>query len=243
MDTGKEKKRWSKGAPITNPYPLTSTDVLNKLESSKELVITQDKEKQLADWACTPMTYSISDKEDPDTVLFLVAEDASCCCTFFCGPARQSAISVLAPNYEEVATFVRKACRCDAWCCLSCCLCNNVMEVYIHGELIGSVKQRFSAWRPKFTVYYGEEEIATVRAPCCPCRCAMYMSIQLEGKKTEHSPGFDGEIRKVHVPTEAFNTDHETFEIDYEIPDMKSEIKLLCLGAAFMTNLMYFEIS
>lgn len=47
-ETGKEKKRWSKGAPITNPYPLTSTDVLNKLESSKELVITQDKEKQLA---------------------------------------------------------------------------------------------------------------------------------------------------------------------------------------------------
>lgn len=33
--------------------------------------------------------------------------------------------------------------RCDAWCCLSCCLCNNVMEVYIHGELIGSVKQRW----------------------------------------------------------------------------------------------------
>jgi len=43
--------------------------------------------------------------------VFLEHLDSNCCCYCFCGPARATTFIVLSPNYEDIATFVRRACR------------------------------------------------------------------------------------------------------------------------------------
>ncbi|KAF6039649.1 hypothetical protein EB796_002029 [Bugula neritina] len=91
--------------------PLNADEALGLLEKSWGLLITLDKQKQLNDWACTGNHYVVTDKEKDNSVLFFIQEDSNCCCYCFCGPARATTFIVLSPNYEDIATFVRRACR------------------------------------------------------------------------------------------------------------------------------------
>ncbi|KAF6039652.1 hypothetical protein EB796_002032 [Bugula neritina] len=133
--------------------------------------------------------------------------------------------------------------KCDSCCCFSCLFCNHALDVYVDGNYIGTVKQRFSFWRPVFSIYSEDgEEIATLKAPCCPCRCSFHMQIEIISLQGESNSSF-GDIRKVHSPSEAFNSDHETFTLEFGKNSLTTKSKILWLAASCLMNLMYFEVS
>ncbi|XP_066509101.1 phospholipid scramblase 2-like [Hoplias malabaricus] len=207
---------------------------LTALRTVSQLHITAKPELQGP--RCTShKTYSIASETRQQ--LFVAVEESSCVCLHCCGPARSCFIQGFQQDHQPVFQFERPL-RADS-CCLGCCLME--MRVYTaQRELIGTVHQRWSMFTPYFEVCdaAGSSSVR-IQGSCFPVRCLADQEFQVVsvigeriGSIWKKWPGYN----------EPRNMDHELFGLD--IPqNLCVKTKVLLLAAAFLLNLMFFEMS
>ncbi|XP_071798916.1 phospholipid scramblase 3-like isoform X1 [Asterias amurensis] len=174
---------------------------------------------------------------DKGEQLFLAIEETSCCSRFWCGPARAFRISLRNHNGEDVIRFVRPT-RCDA-CCCPCCMMELMVQTPI-GDVIGYVKQTWSLFGVVLKIEDSDKNpLMSLRTSCCPCRCFKDMEVQVECIATDGV----GLIRKQWGSRKQdVNMDHETFNIDFP-PGLDTKSRVLLIGAAFLMDYMFFEMT
>ncbi|XP_022088144.1 phospholipid scramblase 3-like [Acanthaster planci] len=209
-------------------------DGFEALQHTDKVVVQQTIETVGASCDVTN-TYSLTDKESEQ--LFLAIEDASCCGRFCCGPARPLRLVLRDRRGNDVVHFVRPP-RCDA-CCCPCCMM-GIMVQTPGGEIIGYVKQTWSLFGAAFKIEDADKTpLMTLWTSCCPCRCETDLEIQV----WKISDGRSGLIRKQWGGRKQdINMDHETFIIEFP-PECDTESKILLIGAAFLMDFMFFEMT
>ncbi|XP_038049896.1 phospholipid scramblase 3-like [Patiria miniata] len=180
-------------------------------------------------------TYLMTNKENEQ--LFQAIEGASCCGRFWCGPARPLRLALRDKLGNDVIHVVRPL-RCDA-CCCPCCMM-GVMVQTPNGEVIGYVKQTWSFFGATFKIEDADKTpLMTLWTSCCPCRCRTDIEVQV-WKLSDDGMGL---IRKQWGGRrQDINMDHETFTIQFP-PGCDIKCKVLLIGAAFLMDLMFFEMT
>ncbi|XP_040912103.1 phospholipid scramblase family member 5 [Toxotes jaculatrix] len=224
-----------KGMEEQNLGGAAGLDFMSVLETVSQIHISARPELQGPQ--CVPRRIYSLTTGGSRSQLLVVVEESSCVCLQCCGPARACSLKGFDCQGHQVFYFERPL-RVDA-CCLGCCLME--MRVYTpQKHLIGTVCQRWSMFTPLLEVC-DPEGASTIRiqGSCCPCRCFSDQQFQIVSNIGEKIgmiwkkwPGFNGE----------HNMDHEYFGLQVP-PTMESHNKLLLLGATFLLNHMFFEMS
>ncbi|XP_052216048.1 phospholipid scramblase 3-like [Dreissena polymorpha] len=223
-----------------NPRVMTPPG-LEVLSNKAMVAIRQQMEMDIKGGCGTPNTYKIWDTNDEQ--MFFASEESGCLCRWACGPARQFSLDVFSTEDDLVLNFHRTACRCDCCCCLDCFLClQKLYVVDCLGRTLGAVKQKFSVFSAKFDIVDHDNNVLfKVLGPCCPCRCATELFFQILNKTGERQLG---RIQKKWGGdrTDNVNVDHEYFDVTFP-PKLDGVDKALIIGAAFLVNFMYLEMS
>lgn len=162
-------------------------------------------------------------------------EDTDCCTRQFCGPARPFVMDIMDNNMQPLIRVDRPF-RCQAsfmWCCY-------LQEMDIQsppGVSIGTVKQLWTPWKPRFEVLDSQgQQNFIIEGECCfclPCRDIIF-------KVTDPKEQEIGEIIKhwggCREILGAVNDFKVTFPAQLDVFK-----KALLLGAVFLIDFNYFE--
>ena len=184
------------------------------------------------------MSYHVLN-EDGDLV-YSVLEDSNVCQRHIFGPHRPLFLSILNEVGDLVCLFV-KPLRCDAaWVP---CWMHKLMVQTPDEVAVGWIRQRFSLADAVLDIMNDDDEVAfqVKGGPSCAIRCTTEMTFGLYPEE-EETP--DGEISKFDAMVEDLPLDmsHEDFLIRFP-EDATEKEKMLILGAGFLLNFMYFEIT
>lgn len=163
-------------------------------------------------------------------------EDNDCCSRQCCGNIRAFEMPFVDNSGAEVLRISRPL-RCNS-CCTPCC--NQEMEIFSYGQLLGSMHQEWNFWIPMGTTYSiknaSGDSVFKIVAPCCPCSCGSDVVFEVIG-----SEGSLGSIRRTWKGccTECF-TDADNFCVTFDL-HLDVRYKALILGAAFLIDFIYFE--
>ncbi|XP_052783054.1 phospholipid scramblase 3-like [Mya arenaria] len=223
-----------------NPRVMTPPG-LEVLNNSGMLAVRQQIEMDIHGGCGAPNTYKIWDINDEQ--VFFATEESGCLCRWTCGPARRFSLDVYSTQDDQVLNFHRTGCRCDCCCCLDCFIClQKLYVVDCLGRTLGAVKQKFSIFNAKFDIVDHDNNVLfKVLGSFCPCRCATEIYFQVFNKTGERQIG---RIQKKWGGDRGdnVNVDHEYFDVTFP-PKLDSVDKALILGAAFLVNVMYMEMS
>ncbi|XP_045201851.2 phospholipid scramblase 3-like [Mercenaria mercenaria] len=223
-----------------NPRVMTPPG-LEVLDNIQLLAIRQQMDMDIQGGCGAPNTYRIWD--DNDEQIFFATEESGCLCRWACGPARQFSLDVFSASDDQVLNFHRTCCRCDCCCCFDSFMClQKLYVVDCLGRTLGAVKQKFSIFNAKFDIVDHDNNVLfKLLGPCCPCRCATEIYFQILNKTGERQIG---RVQKKWGGdrTDNINVDHEYFDVTFPAK-LDSVDKGLILGAAFLVNCMYLEMS
>lgn len=180
--------------------------------------------------------YKICNSQDQQ---FMYAkEDTDCCTRQCCGRARPFDMNITDNNLQPLISLYRPF-RCQAsfmWCCFL-----QEMEIMSPpGVSIGSIKQLWTPWTPKFHVFDAQQnpvfQIDGVCCFCCPCTDITFKVTELQksmeiGEITKHWGG----CREIFGGVNDFKV---TFPADLDVMS-----KALLLSATFLIDFNYFEKS
>ncbi|XP_066582284.1 phospholipid scramblase 2-like isoform X2 [Prorops nasuta] len=205
---------------------------LQYLMSLDSLIVNQKLEflEAITGWE-TKNKYNVANANG-ETVFF-VKEQSSCLSRTFCGSQRECEFHVMDASMRQVLTITRPF-RCTR-CCYPCCL--QEMEVYSQGNLLGSVIQEWTLWRPLFSIKnaFGDT-VLKIEGPLF--RCCVDVSYQIlstDGRRQV------GQIRKKWSGiAREFLTDTDFFAVHFPL-DLDVSIKAVLLGACLLIDFMYFE--
>ena len=177
--------------------------------------------------------------EDGELV-YTVAEDTTMFCRHVCGPHRSMFLSVMNEKGRIVALFV-KPWRCDAFWVP--CWWHKLMVQTPQDHFVGWIRERFSLGDAVMDIQDEDDEVVyqIKGGPTCALRCSTSLTY---GVYPVDGDGADGEISKFDAKAEDLPIDmsHEDFLV--KLPEEATEKeKMLVLGAAFLLNFMYFEIT
>ncbi|XP_068230569.1 phospholipid scramblase 1-like [Palaemon carinicauda] len=164
-------------------------------------------------------------------------EDNDFCSRQCCGNIRGFEMPFVDNNGAEVLRIARPL-RCNS-CCTPCC--NQEMEIFSYGQLLGSMHQEWNFCMPMATNYTVKnasgDRVFKIVAPCCPCSCGSDVVFEVMDPQGMAK----GSIRRTWKGccTECF-TDADNFCVTFD-PSLDARYKALVLGAAFLIDFIYFE--
>ncbi|CAH1245351.1 PLSCR1 [Branchiostoma lanceolatum] len=171
--------------------------------------------------------------------VYFASEETNCFCRQCCGPARAFHMSLYDKLSREVLHLVRPA-RCDA-CCFPCCLMTLTVKTGDE-ETLGYVKQKWNIFHGILEVQDAEKKPwYHIRGPACPCRCFSNMEFKILSLE-EDKKAVGSIAKRWGGPQDKYNMDHENFEIEFPY-EVDVRMKAVLLGACFLVNYMYFEMS
>lgn len=176
--------------------------------------------------------------------VFFAYEESGCCHRICCGPLRGFLMHIVDNNSQEIIRLVR-----PFKCCAGCCWCADTaccsMEIRVEcppGQIIGTVKQVGSKWKPMYEILDESMDTALhIGGPCCPCQticCTGDVNFEVKGTDGVSEVGriskqWGGFVREVVTKADNFNC---TFPKDMDVK-MKANV----LGASFLIDYMHFE--
>nr|XP_039251113.1 phospholipid scramblase 2-like [Styela clava] len=227
---------------ITKPLHLPP-DIpvgLEVLHSVEELTITRNTSKGTI--CGGKLHYTLSGKHGKQ--VYAGVEDPNCCCTFCCGPSRSYTIHLNNKWDKEMLRLVRPY-RCDGECTLCCCCPFARMRLDIisgyDGRKIGSVTQKLSCFKNLFeATSKSTGEKYKIMGNAFPCRCCMTFSFKIKTINDEDV----GEIwkKRYNDKNPNISSSHETFGVVFP-SEASVDMKSTLIGAAFLVNHTYFEMS
>ncbi|KAF0290501.1 Phospholipid scramblase 2 [Amphibalanus amphitrite] len=170
--------------------------------------------------------------------VFSGREDTNWCTRQCCGPIRPFDIQVQDGSEREVLTL-RRPLRCQG-CCCPCCL-QQMEVVAADGQLLGSIRERWTFIKPKLTVHDASgRHVFTIRGPICKCSCGGDVLFRILTADDEQEVGsirkqWSGVLREMV-------TDSDTFSVSFPI-DLDVSLKATLLGALLLVDFMFFEYS
>jgi len=176
---------------------------------------------------------------------FFAYEESDFCMRICCGPNRGFMMHIVDNTGKEVIRVTRpfKCCAGCCWCADTNC-CSMMIRVEApEGNLIGTINQIGSSWRPMYEVRDGiGEPIFKIKGPCCPCSgvcCTCDMPFEVLPIKGAEEP--IGRIVKQYsgFAKEAF-TDATNFSLTFPM-DLDVKMKGTLLAATFLIDIMFFE--
>ncbi|CAH1781338.1 unnamed protein product [Owenia fusiformis] len=229
---------------VVDDYDDDSDDDIPKgmeaLEDVANLIITQDMARDIKAGCCSGLTYDIRGNDED---LYYATEDKNCFCRWTCGPARSFMMRIFDRRSDlEMMSLKRAACRCDWWCCLDKCCCQHSIIIQNYNkETMGFIRQKFHIFGAKLDVLNRNREVKfKIKGPCCPCRCCQELIFDIYDKEGEKCMGYILKTWQGYNPET--NMDHENFEVRFPM-GISAKDKALLLGAAYLVNFMYFEMS
>ncbi|XP_046554225.1 phospholipid scramblase 2-like [Haliotis rubra] len=163
-------------------------------------------------------------------------EDTDCCMRQMCGPMREFNMNITDNQGQQLISLYRPY-RCRGsllWCCY-------LQELEIQsppGLTIGTVKEVWTAWTPKYQVYDNNMTLMfTIVGDCCYCKCcADVMFRVLEGDEGQEI----GQIVKHWGGCREIFGGVNDFSLRFP-PNMDVLPKAILLGATFLIDFNYFE--
>ncbi|ELT90416.1 hypothetical protein CAPTEDRAFT_193500 [Capitella teleta] len=149
--------------------------------------------------------------------VYFAQEESNMCMRQCCGPNRAFTIHITDNSGKEVLRLRReyKFCACGlCWCAgINGCSHEVVVEAPV-GQVIGYVRHRSSAWKPKFTLYTADEqEIGHIEGPCCVCNCICCGDINFPVLSTDGETNIGNVAKQWSGALQEFFTDADTFSI------------------------------
>ena len=169
--------------------------------------------------------------------IFKAKEDTDCCTRQCCGNIRPFDMKLKDGNDQEIIHFQRPL-ACGS-CCFPCCLQSLEVESP-PGNVIGTVKQKWSILYPKYnikdetgkTIYY-------IEGPCCTCSCFGDVDFKIYDG-SDHSKEVGRIAKKWSGLAKEYFTDADNFGITFP-PGANAKMKATLLGASMLIDFMYFE--
>ena len=227
-------------APAQNPIHGFQHNVPQTLEylATLDQVLVKQKVELLEAFTDfeTKNRYHILDPQGRQ--IFYAKESTDCCTRQCCGSIRPFDMKLKDGNDQEIIHFQRPL-ACGS-CCFPCCLQSLEVESP-PGNVIGSVKQKWSIWIPKYnikdetgkTVYY-------IEGPCCTCSC---FGGDVDFKiynEVDHGKEVGRISKKWSGLAKEYFTDADNFGISFP-PGASGKMKATLLGACMLIDFMYFE--
>ncbi|XP_053164998.1 phospholipid scramblase family member 5-like [Hemicordylus capensis] len=181
--------------------------------------------------------YVLSGAEDKGSLL-VAAEDVSDCCFHWCGPARSCHLCL----WDQEGCVVLRFCKPFRLGFGCFCCCQTEIRVFTSAnQLVGTVHQSCCLFPHLLEVRDAHGlTTMTIRGSWMTSRCFSTQEFQvlsstgcLVASIWKKWPGFHEEC----------NMDHESFGVDIVASDLSNEERGCLLGAAFLVNFMFFEVS
>ena len=208
---------------------------LERLAPLDRLLVQQQLEmfEVFTGWE-TNNRYTVRTAEDAEP-LFRAVERTSCWLRWCCGRLRPFRLRVLDAQQRDVLQLSRPL-RCQG-CCCACC--QQRLEVYADGQLVGEVREQSSCLRPRLTVHRpAGEHVLTVSGPLCPSACCGDVQFAIQSADGTQQVGsitkrWGGLVKEVL-------TDADTLEVSFPV-NLETSLKAALLGALFLIDFMFFE--
>ncbi|ELT93599.1 hypothetical protein CAPTEDRAFT_180693 [Capitella teleta] len=218
---------------------------LEYLTQIDQLVVKQQVEimELITSWECANK-YRVMNSVGQQ--VYFAQEESETCMRQCCGPSRSFIIHITDNAGREVLRLKRdfKCCAMGlCWCAgMSCCSHEVVVESPV-GQIIGYVRHSASAWRPKFTLYTGDEqEIGHIKGPLCICKGPCCGDIDFPVMSNDGETKIGNVAKQWSGALREFFTDADTFSISFPM-DMDVKMKGVMIGALFLIDFMFFEES
>jgi len=177
---------------------------------------------------------------------FYAYEESDLCMRLCCGPARGFLMHIVDNTGKEVIRITR-----PFQCCAGCCWCADAeccsFRLQIEapeGNVIGSIHQMGSCWRPWYEVKDATgESVFKIKGPCCICSgicctCDFPFNILPSMGGSEEPVGRI--IKQWSGLTKEAFTDATNFSLTFP-KDLDVRMKAALIGATFLIDIMFFE--
>ncbi|KAL4228869.1 Plscr4p [Mactra antiquata] len=168
---------------------------------------------------------------------FLYAkEDTDCMTRQCCGNNRPFTMNITDNNWQPMVQLYRPF-RCVGSLCWCCCL--QEMDIMSPpGVTIGTVKQIWTPWSPKYGVFDQQgNQVFTINGECCYCACCTDIMFPVSDASTGEEIG---RIIKHWGGCRELLGGVNDFRVQFPA-EMDIFKKTLLLGATFLIDFVYFE--
>lgn len=210
-------------------------DYKNYLTGANSLCIKQklDLVEIVFGWE-TNNKYSI---KNGNNKLFRVCEKSNGCSRLCFGPRRGFNMTLEDTNGRCVLSLERNV-NCSWFC--GACLKDSIRVISGDGQILGSVVEDFNLFYPRFKLKDKDSNtILRLKGPfwtcACSCRPVKFDFVDAEGKVV-------GTITKEWSNcVQEWWTDFDQFTLEF--PNIDPTMKALCLGALYLLEYRYYEIT
>ncbi|XP_020817073.1 phospholipid scramblase 2-like [Drosophila serrata] len=170
--------------------------------------------------------------------VFLAVEDTSCCTRNCFGADRPFKMKLYEAHSKEEVLQLQRPVACS--CCLFCCCLDRIEISDPQGNVIGSIKERCTIWKPSFRILDQNGDLALrIEGPfwtCSVCGNIEFQVVSLTGENIgKISKQWSGLAREVYTKADNFGI---SFPLDLDV-----RLKAILLGATFLIDFMFYENS
>lgn len=173
-------------------------------------------------------------------VIYWAKEHSTCLQRFLCGNVRSFDMTISDQTTNEVIRLYRPL-TCQGCCCSALYPhCTQALTVSVNGETVGTVRERATWWNPVYHVFDSVgNQVLKIRGPWCHfalCDDVIFKVLDTDGSSLASiAKKWKGCLRETL-------TDADNFEISFN-EGLSTDTKVLVLGATFLIDMMYFEMS